>query len=94
MRTDTIYGLCGAINSPLVNQAIISHGNQIDPMVVQAGVTVFINGINSLTQGLIFSRVRRVQYPPEHGTVRDQYVHLNTGAAQLVNTGSNITATI
>jgi iron complex outermembrane receptor protein len=63
VRTDTIYGLGGAINSSLVNDAIRAHGNQIDPTVVQTGVTAFINGINSLTQGVDLT----VNYPTDFG---------------------------
>src|SRR6185312_12107389 len=63
VRTDTIYGFGGAINSPLVNAAILAHGNQIDPTVVQTGVTAFINGINSLTQGVDLT----VNYPTDFG---------------------------
>ncbi len=61
--TNTINGLGGAVNSPLVNQAIIAHGNTIDPTVVQTGVTAFINGINTLTQGIDLT----VNYPTDFG---------------------------
>jgi iron complex outermembrane receptor protein len=50
--TGTLYGSGGAINSPIVTQAIIAHGNVLDPTVTQTGVSIFLNGISTLTQGV------------------------------------------
>ena len=61
--TSTINNVGGAINSPLVTQAILAHGNTLDPTVVQSGVTSFINGINTLTQGVDLT----VNYPTDFG---------------------------
>jgi outer membrane receptor protein involved in Fe transport len=61
--TSTINNVGGAINSPLVTQAILAHGNQLDPTVVQSGITAFINGINTLTQGVDLT----VNYPTDFG---------------------------
>ncbi len=52
MRSSTLFSLGGAINSPLVNTAILAHGNVLDPTATQNGVTVFMNGLDSLTQGV------------------------------------------
>lgn len=50
--TGTIYGSGGAINSPIVTQAIIAHGNVLDPTVTQTGISIFLNGVSTLTQGV------------------------------------------
>jgi iron complex outermembrane receptor protein len=50
--TGSLYGSGGAINSPVVTQAIIAHGNVLDPTVTQTGVSIFLNGISTLTQGV------------------------------------------
>jgi iron complex outermembrane receptor protein len=52
VRSSTLFSLGGAINSPLVNTAIQAHGNVLDPTATQNGVTVFLNGLDSLTQGV------------------------------------------
>ncbi|MBN9553221.1 MAG: TonB-dependent receptor [Alphaproteobacteria bacterium] len=52
VRSSTLFSLGGAINSPLVNDAIRAHGNVLDPTATQNGVTVFLNGLDSLTQGV------------------------------------------
>ncbi|MDB5733980.1 MAG: TonB-dependent receptor [Alphaproteobacteria bacterium] len=53
--TGSLYGSGGAINSPIVTQAIIAHGNVLDPTVTQTGVSIFLNGISTLTQGVDIS---------------------------------------
>ena len=53
--TGTLFGSGGAINSPIVTQAIIAHGNVLDPTVTQTGVSIFLNGISTLTQGVDLS---------------------------------------
>jgi iron complex outermembrane receptor protein len=50
--TGTLYGSGGAINSPIVTAAIIAHGNVLDPTVTQTGVSIFLNGISTLTRGV------------------------------------------
>jgi len=50
--TGTLFGSGGAINSPIVTQAILAHGNVLDPTVTQTGVALFLNGISTLTQGV------------------------------------------
>ena len=50
--TGTLYGSGGAINSPIVTQAIIAHGNVLDPTVTQTGISIFLNGVSTLTQGV------------------------------------------
>jgi len=53
--TGSLFGSGGAINSPIVTQAIIAHGNVLDPTVTQTGVAIFLNGISTLTQGVDLS---------------------------------------
>ena len=50
--TGTVFGSGGAINSPIVTTAIIAHGNVLDPTVTQTGVSIFLNGASTLTQGV------------------------------------------
>src|SRR6201999_673356 len=50
--TGTLYGSGGAVNSPIVTQAIIAHGNVLDPTVTQTGISIFLNGASTLTQGV------------------------------------------
>ncbi len=50
--TGSLFGSGGAINSPVVTTAITAHGNVLDPTVTQTGVTMFLNGISTLTQGI------------------------------------------
>ena len=53
----------GAINTPLVTQAIGLQGVVLDPTATQQGVTAFLNGIDSLTQGVDMT----VNYPTDFG---------------------------
>ena len=53
----------GDITSPLVNGAIAITGRTLDPTVTQVGVTSFLNGLNTLTQGIDFT----VNYPTDFG---------------------------
>ncbi len=52
--TGTLFGSGGGAgqNSPIVTQAILAHGNVLDPTVTQTGVALFLNGISTLTQGI------------------------------------------
>jgi iron complex outermembrane receptor protein len=56
-------GRPGTITSPLVNVAIATAGQFIDPTVTQIGVTAFLNGLNTLTQGVDFT----ANYPTDFG---------------------------
>ena len=53
--TGTLYGSGGASNAPIVTTAILAHGNVLDPTVSQTGVSLFVNGISTLTQGIDLS---------------------------------------
>ena len=48
----TVTAAGGAINTPLVSSAIALQGVSLDPTASQQGVTAFLNGISSLTQGV------------------------------------------
>ena len=61
VHSSEIFSLGGAINSPLVNQAILLHGNVLDPTATQNGVYMFQNGLSSLTQGVDLT----VNYPTD-----------------------------
>jgi iron complex outermembrane receptor protein len=50
----SLYGSGGAVNSPAVTAAILANGNVLDPSVVQTGINIFTNGINTRTRGLEF----------------------------------------
>jgi iron complex outermembrane receptor protein len=49
-----LYGSGGAINSPAVTAAILANGNVLDPTVVQTGINIFSNAINTRSRGLEF----------------------------------------
>jgi len=53
----------GSITSPLVNVAIVATGRQIDPTVTAVGVSSFLNGLATLTQGIDLT----VNYPTDFG---------------------------
>ena len=63
VHSNTLYSVGGAINSPLVNSAIVLHGNVLDPTATQNGVYLFLNGLDSLTQGVDLT----VNYPTDFG---------------------------
>ncbi len=48
----SLYGSGGAVNSPAVTAAILANGNVLDPSVVQTGINIFSNAINTRTRGL------------------------------------------
>jgi len=50
--TGSLYGSGGTPISPTVPLAIAAHGNVLDPTVTFTGVTLFLNGISTLTQGI------------------------------------------
>ncbi len=50
--TGSLYGSGGTPISPTVPLAIAAHGNVLDPTVTFTGVTLFLNGISTLTQGV------------------------------------------
>jgi iron complex outermembrane receptor protein len=63
VRSGTVNAAGGAINTPLVNTAIAAHGNILDPTASQAGVTAFLNGLDTLTQGVDLT----INYPTDFG---------------------------
>ncbi|MEO8300739.1 MAG: TonB-dependent receptor, partial [Rhizomicrobium sp.] len=50
--TGSLYGSGGTPISPTVPLAIAAHGNILDPTVTFTGVTLLLNGISTLTQGV------------------------------------------
>jgi iron complex outermembrane receptor protein len=50
----SLYGSGGAVNSPAVTAAILANGNVLDPSVVQTGINIFSNAVNTRTRGLEF----------------------------------------
>ncbi len=61
VASSTVTSAGGSINTPLVTQAILADGVSLDPTATQQGVTAFLNGINSLTQGVDLT----VNYPTD-----------------------------
>jgi len=53
--TGSLYGSGGTPISPTVPLAIAAHGNVLDPTVTFTGVTLLVNGISTLTQGIDLS---------------------------------------
>jgi len=61
--SSTVNSAGGAINTPLVNVAIAAHGNVLDPTATQNGVSAFLNGLSTLTQGVDLT----MNYPTDFG---------------------------
>ena len=47
----SLYGSGGAINSSAVTAAILANGNVLDPTVVQTGINIFTNAVNTRSRG-------------------------------------------
>ena len=47
-----LYGSGGAVNAPAVTAAILANGNVLDPTVVQTGINIFSNAVNTRSRGL------------------------------------------
>jgi iron complex outermembrane recepter protein len=54
----------GSVTSPLVAVAIAASGRITDPTVTQVGATAFVNGLNTLTQGVDAT----INYPTDFGS--------------------------
>jgi iron complex outermembrane receptor protein len=52
VASSTVTSSGGSINTPLVTQAVLADGVSLDPTATQQGVTAFLNGINTKTQGV------------------------------------------
>ncbi len=63
--SSTVNSTGGAINTPLVTQAIALVGVTLDPTATQQGVTAFLNGHATLTQGIDIT----VNYPTDFGDI-------------------------
>jgi iron complex outermembrane receptor protein len=50
----SLYGSGGSVNSPAVTAAILANGNVLDPTVVQTGINIFSNAVNTRSRGLEF----------------------------------------
>jgi outer membrane receptor for ferrienterochelin and colicin len=59
----TVSSAGGAINVPLVTQAVALDGVTLDPTATQQGVTAFLNGLSTLTQGVDVTAT----YPTDFG---------------------------
>jgi iron complex outermembrane receptor protein len=52
LSSSTVNSSGGAINTPLVTQAITLEGVTLDPTATQQGVAAFLNGVSTLSQGV------------------------------------------
>jgi iron complex outermembrane receptor protein len=50
----SLYGSGGSDNSPAVTAAILANGNVLDPTVVQTGINIFSNAVNTRSRGVEF----------------------------------------
>ncbi|MDB5907533.1 MAG: TonB-dependent receptor, partial [Massilia sp.] len=64
----SLYGSGGSINSPAVTAAILANGNVLDPTVVQTGINIFSNAVNTRSRGLEFVATLASSYG-EYGKV-------------------------
>ncbi|HUO01694.1 MAG TPA: TonB-dependent receptor [Rhizomicrobium sp.] len=63
VNSATVTSAGGAINVPVVATAVSDLGLSLDPTATQQGVTAFLNGISTLTQGVDAT----VNYPTDFG---------------------------
>jgi iron complex outermembrane receptor protein len=63
-----LYGSGGSVNSPAVTAAILANGNVLDPTVVQTGINIFSNAVNTRSRGLEFVATFAASYG-EYGKV-------------------------
>ena len=63
VASSTVTSTGGSINTPLVTTAIITDGVSLDPTATAQGVTAFLNGLASLTQGIDLT----ANYPTDIG---------------------------
>jgi iron complex outermembrane receptor protein len=63
-----LYGSGGADNSPAVVAAIQANGNVLDPTVVQTGINIFSNAVNTRSRGMEFVTTLNSNYG-EYGRV-------------------------
>ena len=63
VASSTVTAVNGSINTPLVTDAILADGVSLDPTATRQGVTAFLNGIDSLTQGIDIT----LNYPTDLG---------------------------
>ena len=63
VASSTVTSTGGSINTPLVTTAITTDGVSLDPTATAQGVTAFLNGLDSLTQGIDLT----VNYPTDLG---------------------------
>jgi iron complex outermembrane receptor protein len=52
VASSTVNSSGGSINTPLVTTAILADGVSLDPTATQQGVSAFLNGISTLSQGV------------------------------------------
>jgi iron complex outermembrane receptor protein len=64
----SLYGSGGTFNSPAVVAAIQANGNVLDPTVVQTGINIFTNGVNTRSRGVEFVTTLNSRYA-EYGSV-------------------------
>jgi iron complex outermembrane receptor protein len=69
VASSTVTSSGGSINTPLVTQAVLADGVSLDPTATQQGVTAFLNGINTLTQG-VDATISYLSDFEEYGSVR------------------------
>jgi iron complex outermembrane receptor protein len=87
----SLYGSGGAANSPAVTAAILANGNVLDPTVVQTGINIFSNAVNTRSRGLEFVATLASSYG-EYGKVdwsaaanynKVEVIKINQAPAQL-----------
>lgn len=87
----SLYGSGGAVNSPAVTAAILANGNVLDPTVVQTGINIFSNAINTRSRGVEFvatlnsnyGSVGRVDWSLAANYNKVQVIKINQAPVQL-----------
>ena len=86
-----LFGSGGGVNLAAVRNAILANGNILDPTVIQTGITIFTNGLDTRTRGaeLVVSYDSNFKdYGDVNWSLTGNYnettvTHINTPPAQL-----------
>jgi len=87
----SLYGSGGAVNAPAVTAAILANGNVLDPTVVQTGINIFSNAVNTRSRGLeavatlssAYGAYGRVDWSAAANYNKVEVIKINQAPAQL-----------
>ena len=98
LGTGSLFGSGGAINFPVVTQAIVANGNVLDPTVSQTGINIFTNGADTRTRGVDltvnyltdFGKAGRVTWTLSGNYNSTKITRLSIAPTQLTPAGATV----